>query len=462
MARAGWGRHNEVVNVGTYPDDDSYPVGTNEWNEPFHKGAGIFGFAAQTVAGHATTVVPNRSVVVLSGSTETGLFGLGDSEQYDVIWVFTSGSVVLTNRQTTPNADGQIVGLDTNATTITLSTTIPKIFIRRTVGSYDAWFEYGGGAASNLTVTNLAAGVLDTDITSVAGTDTTIPSAKAVKTYVDLQTHEAGDITGVTAGTGLSGGGTSGTVSLAVDASIATIASPTFTGTVVLPNVPAIVTTQLNLKSPIANPTFTGTVVLPNVPAIVTTQLNLKANAADAALTGDATAVNLTFSGRLKTDKGTDEASATELSLAADGNTFDITGTTTINTISPTNWSAGNVIHLQFDAITTVSHNSGGTNDILLGNQADMTTAAGDVLSLFYNGTDWVEISRSVVASGGGATDEHEFNRKGTTVNPLGTPQTSPVHTRKIYIRQIDTNNEGVFAKIAKNGSTNYVEVQLA
>jgi len=40
----------------------------------------------------------------------------------------------------------------------------------------------------------------------------------------------------------------------------ATLASPTFTGTVVLPNVPAIITTQLNLKAPIASPTFTGDV----------------------------------------------------------------------------------------------------------------------------------------------------------------------------------------------------------
>jgi hypothetical protein len=40
---------------------------------------------------------------------------------------------------------------------------------------------------SNLEVDNLKSGVLDTDITSVAETDTTIPSAKAVKTYVDSQ-----------------------------------------------------------------------------------------------------------------------------------------------------------------------------------------------------------------------------------------------------------------------------------
>ena len=40
---------------------------------------------------------------------------------------------------------------------------------------------------SNLEVDNLKSGVLDTDITIVAETDTTIPSAKAVKTYVDSQ-----------------------------------------------------------------------------------------------------------------------------------------------------------------------------------------------------------------------------------------------------------------------------------
>ena len=67
----------------------------------------------------------------------------------------------------------------------------------------------------------------------------------------------------------------------------ADLASPTFTGTITLPNVPAIVTTQLNLKAPLANPTFTGTVVLPNVPAIVTTQLNLKATLGANTFTGN-------------------------------------------------------------------------------------------------------------------------------------------------------------------------------
>ena len=77
----------------------------------------------------------------------------------------------------------------------------------------------------------------------------------------------------------------------------APLADPTFTGTVVLPNVPAIVTTQLNLKSPLASPTFTGTVVLPNVPAIVTTELNLKSPLASPTFTGTATTASLDVAG---------------------------------------------------------------------------------------------------------------------------------------------------------------------
>ena len=106
---------------------------------------------------------------------------------------------------------------------------------------------------------------------------------------------------------------------------------------------------------------------------------------------------------RLQLDKGIDVASAGIMTLGTDGNTFDITGTTTINEILATGWQAGSVLYLQFDGILTVTHNSGGTNDILLGNQANMTTAAGDVLTLFFNGTDWVEISRSVVGGAGGS-----------------------------------------------------------
>ena len=97
MARVGWGKHKTQVNTGTYADDPAYPIGSGEWNEEFSKGAGIFGFDTQTAAS-ASSVTPNRSVLILSGSNAVSIFALADSEQYDVLWVFTSGSATITNK----------------------------------------------------------------------------------------------------------------------------------------------------------------------------------------------------------------------------------------------------------------------------------------------------------------------------------------------------------------------------
>ena len=51
----------------------------------------------------------------------------------------------------------------------------------------------------------------------------------------------------------------------------------------------------------------------------------------------------------LKQIKGTDVASGDSITLNANGNTFDITGTTTINHITSTNWVVGSIAILHFD-----------------------------------------------------------------------------------------------------------------
>ena len=75
-----------------------------------------------------------------------------------------------------------------------------------------------GNSITNLEVADLASGVLDTALASVSGSDDTLASAKAIKSYVDTQvaTVPTGDITEVVAGTGLTGGAASGSATLNV------------------------------------------------------------------------------------------------------------------------------------------------------------------------------------------------------------------------------------------------------
>ncbi|MBW2342495.1 MAG: hypothetical protein JRF53_00520 [Deltaproteobacteria bacterium] len=67
-----------------------------------------------------------------------------------------------------------------------------------------------------------------------------------------------------------------------------------------------------------------------------------------------------------------------------DGNFFDITGTTTINTI--TSKGIGTMVVLQFDAILQLTHSA----DLVLPTGANITTAAGDLAAFYeYASGDW-------------------------------------------------------------------------
>jgi hypothetical protein len=82
-------------------------------------------------------------------------------------------------------------------------------------------------------------------------------------------------------------------------------------------------------------------------------------------------------------------ASATALPLPT-GRVFHVTGTTTITSITSTNFGSGAVITLIFDGVLTFTD---GSNLVLAGN---FVTTADDSITLVYDGTNWYETSRSV------------------------------------------------------------------
>lgn len=108
------------------------------------------------------------------------------------------------------------------------------------------------------------------------------------------------------------------------------------------------------------------------------------------------------FQGRHETSQGADVASATNVVLGYDGNSFDITGSTQIDSIAIQTtgvaWHNGAIVILTFTAGLTVRHNiapPAGYGAITLEGAANWTAPAGAGLILKCNGSNaWKEIGR--------------------------------------------------------------------
>lgn len=91
-------------------------------------------------------------------------------------------------------------------------------------------------------------------------------------------------------------------------------------------------------------------------------------------------------------------SSASTITIPFAGSLFDISGTTTIVTINNSNTYKGRIVTLQFQGSLTVQQKSAtpGSNIVLAGS-ANFSATASDTLTLISNGTDWVEIARTVI-----------------------------------------------------------------
>ena len=131
--------------------------------------------------------------------------------------------------------------------------------------------------------------------------------------------------------------------------------------------------------------------------------LNNQANTYTGGGTQDFGSSNVILGGRLQEDKGADIASADAITLGGDGNTFIITGTTTMNHMINTNWQTGSKVTLLFPVTggITITSSAGGSTgaeaDFFLEADSDFSVTAGATLSLVYEGVSnlWIEIGRS-------------------------------------------------------------------
>jgi hypothetical protein len=157
-------------------------------------------------------------------------------------------------------------GIDTsgagNAVTFAIDSTVATLAGSQTLTNKT--IDADNNTVSNIEVDNLKSGVLDTDLTTVAATDTTLASAKAIKTYVDAQVTaqdldfqaDTGGALNIdldsetltfTGGTGIDTSGSGNAVTFAIDSTVATL-----TGTQTLTNKtltsPTITTPTLDLS----------------------------------------------------------------------------------------------------------------------------------------------------------------------------------------------------------------------
>ena len=309
-----------------------------------------------------------------------------------------------------------------------------------------------GNSITNIDVPDLKSGVLDTDLTAVSASDDTIPSAKAVKTYVDASV--ASDITlkgaynANTNSPNLDSSPTAGTI-LKGDHYVVSVAGTFYTeslqeGDSLISEVdnPSAITdwiiTNNNLVTPITDAQVaTGANIAQSKIASLTTDLSAKAPLVSPAFTTP----------NLGTPSAGTLTSCTGLPIG---------GLVTTGTPSNSTYLRGDGAWSTVDSSPLTTKGDVyvfGTGNTRLPVGADGLVLKAD--SSTATGLVWG-------SGGGGATIVHTYTNT-TNTSYTGTASsfgTVGVGDRDIYIKKIDANNEGVFTKIWKNGSA--VEVQIA
>ena len=469
MARKAYGDHATQVNLSTYPDDGTSPVGSAEWNESLDN-EGMLGFTPQTstitISSGVATITDSISVIAAESSTSDTLqkLALANTNEYDLVYLFADTGDTITLEHGDLNADGEISTISGDDET--LSTTVPTILMRK--GNY--WYGYGGGSASGLDTTNFAAATIVIESEGISGNDndTTLPTSAAVKDYVDTAVLTEDTITelndttisGIASGELLKWNGSAWINQTLAESGIAASGAK-------LSDFAA--TSSSELAGIISDETGSGTLVFATSPTLVTPALGTPAS-------GDLQ--NCTALPAAQVTQGTMASGmvlvAPELGTPASGVATNLTGTaanltagiaTTAVTVSDNaitlakmaGGTDGNII--SYDA-------SGDPVAVATGNSGQVLTSAGagapptfTTISSGFVGTATSDLDMT------GAYDIEDVNllfleHKSSTYISGGSAASADIADQsQLFVEQIDVNNDALYIRLRLNGSTQNVRL---
>ena len=301
MARFAYGRHTAKVAIGSYPDDDSYPIGTNEWNEDINN-LGMLGFTSVegtcatnvvTLTGNAVANTGLSSVIRVDGQGDAAddLDGIAitDTNEYDLLYLFAenSGRAITVQHASGNVSTGKIYLLAGTGTKV-LSTTTPMLVIRKG----NDWYEYGGGAQT--TPTDITVADESSDTTCFPLFVTAATGDLAPKSGSNLAFNSSSGILTATGFAGALTGAVTGNADTATSATTATTATN--------------VTVADDSSDTSCNVLFT-TAATGNLPPKSGTNLTFNSD------TGVLSAVGLTLSGDLTVNGTTTTINSTTLTV---------------------------------------------------------------------------------------------------------------------------------------------------
>ena len=482
----------------------------------------MLGFTGETIAS-ATSITPTSTTLILSGSTNVSTIATTNTAEYDLLYIFTSGTVTLVNTSS-PSSAGDIKLL-ANANT-DLSQSVPTILIRK--GNF--WYEYGGSPVTDASITfakiqNLATmkvigrtaastgvssevAILDED-NMASDSAVSLATQQSIKAYVDAQSHSTVTASSTTTFTNKSidQDGTGNSITNIADASIKASAE-------IAQSKIANLTTDLSGKSPTAGNTSLVTTGALDTGSITSGFGNINIGSSTFTTTGAVATGAITAGGTITGNlTGNVTGNTSGSSGSTTGNAATATALATARTIGGTSFDGTANIAVALSATSTALATArtiggvsfDGTANINLpgvnaaGNQNTTGTAAGlsatlavasggtglasytagDIL-YYASGTTLTKLAKGTASqqirmnSGatapewftptGGSdtpwTEHHDFDTYYFDMQVQSAPANPAASNGRVYLKTIDSNNDGLFIKVKKNGG--FQEVQIA